>query len=159
LGQQYIPSATVLRLVAIRCVLAVLDGFLGHGFLVAVDRVSQRQWALARSLVVLAILSIAFGSLWGAVGVALALLISDLSLLFQYVSIISRIPHKIEWPSLSPVVTASIFMAVCAIVLPEDIPVVLRAVGSLMVYLIGLLILSKERVIGLGQTLRECIAR
>jgi O-antigen/teichoic acid export membrane protein len=159
LGQQYIPSATVLRLVAIRCVLAVLDGFLGHGFLVAVDRVSQRQWALARSLVLLAILSIAFGSLWGAVGVALALLISDLSLILQYVWIISRIPHKIEWPSLSPVVSASILMAVCAMVLPEDIPVVLRAAAALMIYLLGLLILSKERVIGLGQTLRECIAR
>jgi hypothetical protein len=73
--------------------------------------------------------------------------------------IISRIPHKIEWPSLSPVVSASILMAVCAMVLPEDIPVVLRAAAALMIYLLGLLILSKERVIGLGQTLRECIAR
>jgi polysaccharide transporter, PST family len=159
LGQQYIPSAEVLRLIAIRCVLAVLDGFLGHGFLVAVDRVSQRQWALARSLVLLAILSTVFGLLWGAVGVALALLISDLLLILQYVWIISRIEHRIEWPSLAPGVFAAVLMAACAFALPDEIRLLLRAAIALAVYFVTLLLLSKERVMSFGQTLRECIAR
>jgi O-antigen/teichoic acid export membrane protein len=159
LGQQYIPSATVLRLIAIRCVLAVLDGFLGHGFLVAVDRVGQRQWALARSLALLAVLSVVFGSLWGAVGVALALLISDSTLILQYVWIISRIEHRIEWPSLAPGIFAAVLMAVCAIGLSNEINLLLRASAALAVYFITLLIFSKDRVMSLGQTLRECIAR
>ena len=48
LGSNYVPSAPVLQIVAAKCVLSVLDGFLGHGFLVAANRVGERQKALGR---------------------------------------------------------------------------------------------------------------
>jgi len=158
LGPQYVPSAPVLQLVAARCVLSVLDGFLGHGFLVAVDRVSQRQKALARSLVLLAVLTLMLGWKWGAVGVGVALLASDGFLILQYVWIISRIEHRIHWPSLAPMLIAGALMAACAVGLPHDIHFLLRAATALAVYLCALLIFSKDRVLSLGQTLRACIA-
>lgn len=158
LGRQYIPSAAVLRIVAIRCVSSVLDGFLGHGFLVAVNRVSERQKALARCLILLAVLSVALGAVWGAVGVGVALVISDGCLILQYLWIISRIGQKIQWPSLTPSVFAAVFMVACAMGLPGDINFILRAATAVAVYFCTLLVLSKERLLGLGQTLRECIA-
>lgn len=158
LGPQYIPSAPVLRIVAVRCVTMVLDGFLGHGFLVAVNRVSERQKALARCLVLLAVLSVALGAMWGAAGVGVALVISDACLILQYVWIISGSGQKIQWPSLTPSLVAGVFMVACAVGMPGDINFILRAATAVAVYFCTLLILSKERVLGLGQTLRECIA-
>jgi len=158
LGPQYIPGAPVLRIVAVRCVLSVLDGFLGHGFLVAVNRVGERQKALARSLVVLAVLSLAFGARWGAVGVGFALVISDLSLILQYLWITARIGLRVEWPSMAPSLIAAGFMAACALGVSGDINFILRAFAGVAVYFGVLLVLSRERLLGLGQTLRECIA-
>lgn len=159
LGSQYIPSVLVLQIVAFRSVLSVLDGFLGHGFLVAVDRVRERQQALSRCLILLTILSLAFGYRWGAVGAGLALVISDGTLILQYLWIASRIGLKVHWPLLSTTLLAAGSMVACALVLPGEINSVIRGITSIVTYFIVLLLISKNRILGLGQTLRECVER
>jgi len=158
LGPQYVPGASVLRIVAVRCVLSVLDGFLGHGFLVAVNRVSERQKALARCVILLTVLSLTLGAKWGAAGVGFALVISDLSLILQYLWITTRIGLRVQWPSMTPSLVAAGFMVACALALPDEVNFILRGLTALAVYFCALLVLSKDRLLGLGQTLRECIA-
>lgn len=158
LGPQYIRGAPALRIVAARCVLSVLDGFLGHGFLVAVNRVSERQKALARCVILLAVLSLVLGAKWGAVGVGFALVISDVSLILQYLWIASRIGFEVQWPSMTPSLAAAGLMLACAVAVPADINFVLRALTALTVYFCVLLVLSRERLSRFGQTLWECIA-
>jgi PST family polysaccharide transporter len=156
LGSQYLPSVPVLRIVALRSVLAVLDGFLGHGFLVAVDRVKERQLALWRCLILLTTLSSLLGYIWGANGVAVALVVSDGTLILQYLWIASRIGLKIHWPGITPSLVAAAFMVLCALGLPGDINPIFRGLAALVVYLVVLVVLFRNRVLCLGQTLREC---
>jgi len=157
LGTNYVPSAAVLSIVALRCVLSVLDGFFGHGFLVAANRVAERQRALAMSLALLGILSVVLGYFWGAIGVAFALVISDATLILQYLPISARIGLKIEWPRMLPVGIAGFLMTLCALALPGEISFVLRALASVAVYICALLVLSKEQIRNLGKTLHDCI--
>lgn len=157
LGPRYVPSAPVLRIVACRSVLAVLDGFLGHGFLVSVNRLKERQAALSISFVLLAALSTALGYLWGAEGVAIGLFVSDAVLIFQYLRIISRIGMPIEWVSVVPSFIAGGIMAASALVLPQSGQPILKLSLILFVYLATLVLLSKDRLVSAGRTLQECI--
>lgn len=157
LGAQYVPSVPVLQVVALRSVLSVLDGFLGHGFLVAVDRVKERQQALLRCLILLVVLSLAFGHRWGAVGVGLALVISDGALILQYLWITSRIGLKVRWPAVSTTLVAAGFMVTCALLLPREINFVFRTFAAIAAYFGVFLLVSKNRLLSLGQTLRECV--
>jgi len=159
LGANYVPSAAVLSIVAIRCVLTVLDGFFGHGFLVAANRVAERQKALAESLVVLGLLSLLLGHFWGAVGVGCALVVSDGWLILQYLRISARIGLRIEWPALLPIAVAAALMVACALALPAGVPSGLRALATIAVYASTLLALSKRQVLNLGETLRACMSR
>ena len=91
-------------------------------------------------------------------GVGFALVISDLSLILQYLWISARIGLRVEWPSMAPSLIAAGFMAACALGVSGDINFILRAFAAVVVYFGVLLVLSRERLLGLGQTLRECIA-
>ena len=157
LGSRYVASAPVLRIIACRSVLAVLDGFLGHGFLVAVNRLKERQVALSLSLLLLAALSSLFGYLWGAVGVAIGLFISDSTLILQYLRITSRIGMQIEWPSVVPSFFAGAIMVIWALVIPQQVPFPLKLSTAFLTYLIALMLLSRDRLMGAGRTLQECI--
>ena len=159
LGSQYLPSGPVLRIVALRSVTSVLDGFLGHGFLVAVGRVKERQQALSRCLLILASLSLIFGYFWGAIGVGFALVISDLILILQYLGIAAGIGLKIHWPSLSSNLAAAVLMTLCALGLPREINFMLRAIAAAAVYFVVLLLVSRNRIVNVGHTLRECVDR
>jgi O-antigen/teichoic acid export membrane protein len=159
LGSQYLPSVPVLRIVALRSVTSVLDGFLGHGFLVAVNRVKERQQALSRCLLILASLSLVFGYFWGAIGVGFALVISDLILILQYLWIAAGIGLKIPWPSLSGNLAAAVLMTLCALGLPSDINFMLRASAAAAVYFVVLLLVCRNRIVKVGHTLRECVER
>lgn len=156
LGSRFTGSAPVLRVVACRCVLAVLDGFLGHGFLVAVNRVKERQVALTRSLILLIVLSLVFGYYWGALGVAYALLISDVVLILQYLLISARIGLRIEWPSVAPTLTAGVCMIVSGLALPSSMNLVTQILAVAAIYCSVLLVLSRNRLLSAGRTLREC---
>ena len=157
LGPRYVPSAPVLRIVACRSVLAVLDGFLGHGFLVSVNRLKERQTALSVSLFLLAALSTALGYEWGAEGVAIGLFISDAVLITQYLWIISKIGMPIEWPAVVPGILAGAIMAGTAMVLPQGGQPLLKLSASVLVYGVALTVLSKDRLVDAGRTLQECI--
>jgi O-antigen/teichoic acid export membrane protein len=157
LGSRYLPSAPVLRVVAYRSLLAVLDGFIGHGFLVAVNRVKERQMALSLCVALLAALSFVFGYLWGPVGVAVALFISDAVLLAQYLRIISKIEMKMEWPGAVPSLIAGAFMIICALLLSRQMLLPIRIFAVLLAYVIALILLSKDRLLGASRTLQECI--
>ena len=159
LGPQYLPSVPVLRIVALRSVTSVLDGFLGHGFLVAVDRVRERQQALSRCLLILASFSLVFGYFWGAIGVGFALVVSDLILILQYLGIAAGIGLKIHWPSLSSNLAAAVLMTLCALALPREINFMLRAIAAAAVYFVVLLLVSRNRIVNVGHTLRECVDR
>jgi polysaccharide transporter, PST family len=156
LGSRFAASAPVLRVVAYRCILSVLDGYFGHGFLVAVNRVKERQFALTRSLILLVALSLIFGHFWGALGVAYALLISDAVLILQYLLISSRIGLKVEWPSVAPTLAAGMCMVACALVLPAGTNLIVRLATVLATYFCVLFLISRNRVLGAGRTLREC---
>lgn len=157
LGSNYVPSAPVLSIVAAKCVLSVLDGFFGHGFLVAANRVAERQKALARCLVLLGILSVILGYFWGAIGVGIALLVSDSALILQYLRISSRIGLKIEWPAMLPAAIASVFLIGCALTLQGELPFPVRAVAAIATYVCILLVLSRDQLLSLKNTLRDCI--
>jgi len=159
LGTNYLPSATVLSIIAVKCVLSVLDGFFGHGFLVAANRVRERQRALAECLVLLGLLSVVLGYFWGAVGVGFALVLSDGSLILHYLRISSRIGLKIEWPAMWPVGIAATLMICCAATLPVEVHFLLRALAAMAVYACALLLLSKKQFMNLGQMLRECTSK
>ena len=157
LGQRYLSSASVLRIMACRSVLAVLDGFLGHGFLVSVNRMKERQIALSVSFVLLAILSTVFGYFWGAEGVAIGLFVSDAVLILQYLRIISRIGMPIEWLDLLPGFLAGAFMGASALALPQGAQPLLKLSVIVLVYVAALTLLSKDRLVDARKTLQECI--
>ena len=157
LGPRYVPSAPVLRIVACRSVLAVLDGFLGHGFLVSVNRLKERQTALTVSFLLLAALSTLLGYCWGAEGVAIALFISDAVLISQYLRITSKIGMPIEWPAIVPGILAGAIMVATALVLPQGAQPLLKLLVIVLVYAAGLALLSKNRLLDAGRTLQECI--
>jgi O-antigen/teichoic acid export membrane protein len=157
LGPRYVPSAPVLRIVACRSVLAVLDGFLGHGFLVSVNRMKERQAALSVSFVLLAALSTALGYMWGAEGVAIGLFVSDAVLIFQYLRIISRIGMPLEWMPVVPGFFAGAIMVASALALPQGFQPILKLSVILLLYLGTLALLSKDRLVSAGRTLQECI--
>jgi O-antigen/teichoic acid export membrane protein len=157
MGPRYVPSAPVLRIVACRSVLAVLDGFLGHGFLVSLNRLKERQAALSVSFLLLAALSTVLGYLWGAEGVAVGLLVSDAVLISQYLRIISRIGMPIELMSVVPGFVAGAIMAASAMVLPQAGLPILKLFLILFVYFCTLALLAKDRLMSAGKTLQECI--
>ena len=157
LGPRYVPSAPVLRIVACRSVLAVLDGFLGHGFLVSVNRMRERQAALSVSFVLLAVLSTVLGYMWGAEGVAIGLFVSDAVLISQYLRIISQIGMPLEWTPVVPGFLAGAIMVVSALVLPQGFQPILKLSVILFLYLATLALLSKDRLVNAGRTLQECI--
>jgi hypothetical protein len=158
LGERFAASAPALRVVSSRSVLAVLDGFLGHGFLVAINRVKERQRALGKCVVLLAILSLGFGYVWGPVGVAAALLIADSTLIFQYLRLTDKIGLKISWPAVLPSIMAGIAMAGTALALPQAIGLAVRIPASIVVYFLTLTVLSPGRLMSASRTLRECIS-
>lgn len=157
LGPRYVPSAPVLRIVACRSVLAVLDGFLGHGFLISVNRLKERQTALSVSFFLLAALSTLLGYLWGAEGVAIGLFISDAVLISQYLRILSKIGMPMEWPAVVPGILAGAIMAAAAVALPQGAQPLLKLLVIVFVYVAALTLLSKNRLLDAGRTLQECI--
>ena len=159
LGQKYIPSADILRILALRCVFSVFDGFLGHGFLVAVDRVKERQSALARCAALLIGLSLLFGYLWGARGVALALLTSDSCLILQYLKISSRIRLKVHPPpSFAPIFFAGACMALTTFLLPAGTDIIPKLLFAFLSYFGVLVVLSRKQLLSAGKTVIECLS-
>lgn len=156
LGARFAGSATVLRIVAYRSVVSVLDGFLGQAFLTAIGRVRARRNAQARALVVLAILTLSLGLYWGPVGAAIALLIADVVLFLQYLPICRSAGLGLHWPALWPSLVAGLCMALMASYLPH-LNWVVKIAPSLLVYACVLVLLARDRVLHAGNTVWQCL--
>jgi polysaccharide transporter, PST family len=157
LGTRFAASALVLRILAYRILLSVVDGFLGHGFLIAINQVRERQRAQVWSLVLLGVLTLVLGKLLGLAGAACALLIADCSLILQYIVILSRLRLAISGKLLLPCLLAGAVMAI-AVLLANSTFLMARLAVGLVAYTILLLVLSRSRLIGASRTLRHCLS-
>jgi len=80
-------------------------------------------------------------------------------LILQYLWIAAGIDLKIHWPSLSSNLAAAVLMTLCALGLPREINFMLRAIAAAAVYFVVLLLVSRNRIVNVGHTLRECVDR
>ena len=155
LGARYASSTVVLRIVAYRSVVSVLDGFIGQAFLPAIGRVRERSNAQLKAIAIAGILMIVFGHFWGATGAGLALLVADGFLLLEYLPICRAAHLTVQWHALWPSLAAGGGMALVALYLPHTTWAE-KVVPSLVVYSGIILILARSRVFRAGGTLREC---
>jgi O-antigen/teichoic acid export membrane protein len=156
LGSQFESSAPVLRIVAYRSMLLVLEGLLGGVFLVAVNRTTKRRNAQAKALILLALLTLIFGRVWGATGAASALLVADIIILAQYAWIFYDANLRMRGLALWTSLIGGMAMAVTTGYLPHSISWVLRTVPPLLVYLAVLVLLARRRLVTAGYTLKYC---
>lgn len=156
-GPRFSGSAIVLRILAFRSLVAVLDGFIGQAFLTAIGQVGERRNAQMKAFVVLAALTLLLGRYWGAAGAAVALLCSDLVLFIQYLPICRRAFLPLQWPALWPSMGAGSAMAVSAVYAPFAFWL-FKAPFSLGIYLCVLIFVARNRVLSTTNTLRECMS-
>jgi hypothetical protein len=64
---------------------------------------------------------------------------------------------QIEWPSVVPSFFAGAIMVIWALAIPQQISFPLKLSTALLAYLIALMLLSRDRLMGAGRTLQECI--
>jgi PST family polysaccharide transporter len=158
LGSRFASSMLVLRILAYRILLSVIDGFLGHGFLIAVNRVRERQRAQAYALVLLAILTLLLGKIWGPTGAASALFIADAALILQYLWILSNLGLRISSHVLPPCMLAGGAMTAVILILKTDVVAGARLLLGFITYGALLLLVSRARLLGAGRTLRHCLS-
>ncbi len=158
LGARFASSTLVLRILAYRVLLSVVDGFLGHGFLIAINKVRERQRAQAYALVLLGVLTLVLGKLWGPTGAALALFIADTALILQYLWLLSKIGLRVSSHVLLPCLLAGSVMAAVALGLKANTVVVARLLLGFLAYAMLLLLFSRTRLLGAGRTLRHCLS-
>lgn len=157
LGPQYVASAPVLRIIAYRALLSVIDGLVGHGFLIAINQVRKRQRSQLIALMILALLTLFLGRWWGPQGVAVALFISDAILIAQYYGILSKLNLHIRTWFFVPVCAAGGCMALVAMTVPNGLGLATRAVAGLAAYVCTLFLLSGSRVFDVIRTVRHCL--
>jgi len=157
LGPRFVASTPVLRIIAYRALLSVIDGLVGHGFLIAINQVRKRQRSQLIALLVLAALTLIFGRWWGPQGVAVALFVADAILIAQYYGILSRLNLQIRTWFFVPVCAAGALMAAISIIVPDTLGLVTRVVAGVLAYAVAVLALSGQRVFGVIGTVRHCL--
>jgi O-antigen/teichoic acid export membrane protein len=158
LGPRYVDSAPVLRIIAYRALLSVIDGLVGHGFLIAINQVRKRQRSQLIALVVLALLTLILGRWWGPQGVAIALFVADAILIAQYYGILSKLNLHIRTWFFVPVCAAGGCMALIALLVPNTLGLATRVITGLLAYVLVLFLLSGSRVVDVIRTVRHCLA-
>ena len=157
LGPRYVASAPVLRVIAYRAVLSVIDGLVGHGFLIAINQVRKRQRSQLIALFVLAVLTLALGRWWGPQGVAMALFVADAVLIAQYYGILSKLNLHIRTRFFIPVCVAAGCMALISLIVPTGFGLAPRVIAGLLAYISALFLLSGSRVFDVIRTVRHCL--
>jgi O-antigen/teichoic acid export membrane protein len=155
LGSRYAASAAILRITASRSVLSTLDNFLGQAGLTAVSKVAERRNSQAIGLALCAVLTILFGLYWGAIGAAIALLLTDTFILVRYFRVYARAGLSVGLPGGRSAAIAAVGMVLTSLLL-SNLFWGLRAVVSLAVYLAILAIISPRRVVETAHTFRYC---
>jgi len=158
LGPRYVASAPVLRIIAYRALLAVVDGLVGHGFLIAINQVRKRQRSQLIALIFLALLTLVLGRWWGPQGVAIALFVADTVLIVQYYGILSKLNLRIRTWFFLPVCAAGAFMALTSLAVPNVLGITTRVIAGLFTYALVLLLLSGSRVCDVIRTVRHCVS-
>jgi O-antigen/teichoic acid export membrane protein len=158
LGPRFASSTLVLRIMAYRILFSVIDGFLGHGFLIAINRVRERQRAQAYALVLLGILTLILGKIWGPTGAACALFIADTVLILQYLWILSRLGLRVSSRILLPCLLAGGAMVIVSLGLKTNAVVATRLLLGFLAYGMLLLLVSRARLLGASRTLRHCLS-
>src|SRR5262245_24843435 len=156
LGPRYVTSSPVLRIIAYRALLSVIDGLVGHGFLIAINQVRKRQRSQLIALLVLAVLTLILGRWWGPQGVAVALFVADAILIAQYYGILSKLNLQIRTCFFVPVCVAGGCMALISLLVPNSVGIAMRVVAGLVTYALVLFLLSGSRVIDVIRTVRHC---
>jgi len=157
LGPRYVASAPVLRIIAYRALLSVIDGLVGHGFLIAINQVRKRQRSQLIALVVLTVLTLALGRWWGPRGVAIALFVADAVLITQYYGILSKLNLQIRTWFFVPVCAAGGCMALISLALPAEFSLAGRVIAGVLAYGCALFLLSGNRVLDVIRTVRHCL--
>jgi len=157
LGSRYVSSAPVLRIIAYRALLSVVDGLVGHGFLIAINQVRKRQRSQLIALVVLAVLTLVLGRWRGPQGVAIALFVADAILIAQYYGILSKLNLQIRSWFFVPVCAAGACMALVSLLLPASFGLATRVIAGLVAYAMVLFLLSGSRVVEVIRTVRHCV--
>jgi PST family polysaccharide transporter len=157
LGPHYVASAPVLRIIAYRALLSVIDGLVGHGFLIAINQVRKRQRSQLIALVVLALLTLVLGRWWGPQGVASALFAADAILIAQYYGILSKLNLHIRTWFFVPVCAAGGCMALTSLLVPNALGLASRVIAGLLAYALALFLLSGSRVFDVLRTVRHCL--
>jgi O-antigen/teichoic acid export membrane protein len=158
LGSRFASSTLVLRILAYRILLSVVDGFLGHGFLIAINRVRERQRAQAYALVLLGVLTLLLGELWGPTGAAWALFIADAALILQYLWILSKLKLRLSSNVWLPCLLAGGAMAAVTLFFKTDAVAAARLFFGVLTYGALLLLVWRARLLGAGRTLRHCLS-
>jgi O-antigen/teichoic acid export membrane protein len=158
LGSRFASSTLVLRILAYRILLSVVDGFLGHGFLIAINRVRERQRAQTYALVLLGILTLLLGKVWGPTGAACALFIADAALILQYLWILSRLKLRLSSNVLLPCFLAGGAMAAVTLFFKPDTVAAASMLLGILTYGALLLLVWRARLMGAGRTLRHCLS-
>jgi polysaccharide transporter, PST family len=157
LGPRYVASAPVLRIIAYRALLSVIDGLVGHGFLIAINQVRKRQRSQLIALVVLAVLTLALGRWWGPQGVAIALFVADAVLITQYYGILSKLNLQIRTWFFVPVCVAGGCMGLISLALPAEFSLAGRVIAGVLAYTCALFLLSGNQVLDVIRTVRHCL--
>jgi O-antigen/teichoic acid export membrane protein len=158
LGSRFASSTLVLRILAYRILFSVVDGFLGHGFLIAINRVRERQRAQTYALVLLGVLTLLLGKIWGPTGAAYALFIADAALILQYLWILSRLKLRLSSNLLLPCFLAGGAMAAVTMFFKPDTVAPASMLLGVLTYGALLLLVWRARLLGAGRTLRHCLS-
>jgi O-antigen/teichoic acid export membrane protein len=158
LGARFLPSASVLRLTSYCAGLAVIEGLLGGAFLTAIDCVRERRNIVARSVLLMVLLVLGLGHLWGARGAALGLIIVNATILLQYLRIFSEkhLPIR-SWSATWSSLLAGAVMAGFSLYATPILGLKFAVPGSLLVYFGVLTVVSHRNLEGALRTLRECV--
>jgi len=159
LGSRFSYSATVLRIVSYRALVSVLRGLIGQGVLTATNLVTERRNAVAKILVLLAVMTLVLGKFFGPIGAALSLLTADSVLLVQYTHVAHKSQLRFRWRSgvVSGAIGAAAMVSV-SLVLPEAMSWVVRAAIVSLSYLLVLALFGRNTAFRVVATLRDCIS-
>ena len=155
LGSRFVPAAPALRILATRSLLAVLDGFLGTGSLMAVGRIRERRNSQVLGLAVAFVLTVGLGWLFSTPGTAVAILIADTCMILGYLRTHRNIGLAVEFPSAIVSIIAGAAMLGACIFIPHGIWPLTAAV-SLLVYLGVWVVVGHKYLFDTARVFREC---
>lgn len=159
LGARFSYSSTVLRIVSYRALVSVLRSLVGQGFLTATNLVTERRNAVAKVLVLLAVLTIVLGKLFGPIGAAVSLLIADSVLLAEYIHVSHKARMRFKWRAgVLAGALGAVTMLGMNLVLADTVSWMLRAAVVSVAYLLVIVCFTRETAIGVAATLRDCIS-